>query len=111
MSGVISGIRQIFLSTKKTTVPSSFFVLGNKAAAKQLQTLTVTGFGDEALLEQKLTATDAVIVCEGENFSFKELIAFTQKHGSKLLVCVHAHTSKSMVGSNSKNKTGFTAEV
>lgn len=111
MSGVISGIRQIFLSTKKTTVPSSFFVLGNEAAAKQLQTLTVTGFGDEALLEQKLTATDAVIVCEGENLSFKKLIALTQKHGSKLLVCVHAHTSKSMVGSNSKNKTGFTAEL
>lgn len=107
MSGVISGVKQVFIVDKKTTAPSSFFVLGSETDAKQLQTIPVNGVGDERLFEQNIASTDAVIVCEGEKRSFKEVIAITQKHGNKLLVCVHAHASKSMVGSNSKNKTGF----
>ena len=110
MSGVISGAKQMFIADRKTAAPSSFFVLGNETDAKQLQTITVKGVGNETLFEQNITSTDAVILCEGEKRSFKELIAFTRKHGSKLLVCVHAHASKSMVGSNSKNKTGFAVE-
>jgi GT2 family glycosyltransferase len=111
LSGALSRVKQIFLADKKAIAPSAFFVLGNEADAMQVQILTVKGVGDESLFEQKRASADAAVLCEGEHLSFKQVIALTQKHGSKLLVCVHARASKSMVGSNSKNKTGFAVEL
>lgn len=111
LRGVLSSITSVFINHQTTKAPLTFFILGDATDAQQFQTITVAGYGDEVLFEQNSSSADAIVLCEGESLSFKQIITLTQTYGSKLLVGVHAQASQSMVGSNSKNKTGFTVEL
>jgi N-acetylglucosaminyl-diphospho-decaprenol L-rhamnosyltransferase len=49
---------------------------------------------------------NAIIFCEGENFSFKQIIESIEKESSTKNYKIHSSNSFSIVGSNSKNRSG-----
>lgn len=49
---------------------------------------------------------DAIIFCEGEDFSFNQIIDSIQKKSSTNNFKIHSSNSFSIVGSNSKNRSG-----
>jgi GT2 family glycosyltransferase len=49
---------------------------------------------------------DGIIFCEGEDFSFKQIIESIEKKSSTNNFKIHSSHSFSIVGSNSKNKSG-----
>jgi GT2 family glycosyltransferase len=112
--GTISGVKHLFLTDKKETIPSAFFVTDDVVAPK-LQSIfqqeSIKPIDQKTLIEHESSSFTAIVMCEGDTLSFKQIIEKLPALGNKHLVCIHASGSSSIAGSNSKNTKGFAVEL
>jgi N-acetylglucosaminyl-diphospho-decaprenol L-rhamnosyltransferase len=68
------------------------------------------GIGARTLATDERRA-DEIIFCEGENFSFREIIGAVQRVGCRQSCKIHAAASSSVAGSHSKDGRGEAFEI
>ena len=80
-----------------------YFLTGDENAIEKLKKEFLKTKKEISNTEQN---ADAIIFCEGKNFSFKQIIDSIEKKSSISNFKIHSSNSFSVVGSNSKNKSG-----
>jgi N-acetylglucosaminyl-diphospho-decaprenol L-rhamnosyltransferase len=93
--------------TKKNK-PGLAFILGDEVGANRIKEALLAA-GKTIVQEQE--AADEIVFCEGNNFSFKEIINLIQEKRPSLYFKFHAENSHSIVGSQSKDTAGETMSI
>ena len=91
--------KKIIINKNKTNT----FICGDEEAVIFLKDILLSK--EKNIVEEKDEA-DEVIFCEGKNFSFKKVINEFEKRESDAVYKIHANTSASIAGSESKNEMG-----
>ncbi|SRR5579871_17986 len=100
----ISAISSVF--TQKTSnedLHSKSCLFGDAASISHLKALLTI---EQRVITTIKSESDEIIFCEGEHFSFKEIIEEMQQHDDSMNKKIHSSNSFSAVGSVSRKKSG-----
>ena len=83
----------------------SSFLIGDKNSIAKLSTRLIA-HGRQAV--DKISEAGEIIFCEGKEYPFSRIIGFMEDHQGENFFRIHAEGSESIVGSDSRERSGLT---
>jgi GT2 family glycosyltransferase len=113
----ISWMSSFFPTTApKNKAVAAFLIVGQKEetekVVKKFPSLQAVEVADSInTTNTSLQNVKAILLCQGNRFSFHQIIAITEQWGGTHNIYIHANNSSSAVNSNSKNSSGISIEA